>query len=154
MQHRIEIGDMLELERGLLVHGCNSHGVMGSGIALQVKHKYPECFDQYAKFIKNTPHNKKALGSVCFYEHNPQLVIASAITQESFGRDGKRYVSYKAIQTCFQHIATFASSSNFSCVHFPMIGAGLGGGEWSIIYPMITSYLDLAGLDSVLWILD
>jgi len=33
--------DILGIERGIIVHGCNGYGVMGAGLAAQVKRRYP-----------------------------------------------------------------------------------------------------------------
>ena len=30
-------GDLLSVTKGIIAHGCNAQGVMGSGVALQIK---------------------------------------------------------------------------------------------------------------------
>lgn len=147
----VKFGDILQLESGIIVHGCNSHGIMGSGIARQIKEKYPQCFRSYQSHC-NSVIREKLLGSVLDYPvENKNLVICNAITQQDFGGDGKQYVSYRAIHTAFQKILKTAQFYNLD-VHYPLIGAGLGGGNWSIISDIISSILDSSGVNHTLWI--
>ena len=46
-------GDILNASEYILAHQVNCMGIMGSGIAKQIKDKYPEVFEQYRKFFVN-----------------------------------------------------------------------------------------------------
>src|SRR5271165_5473505 len=94
-------GDLLAVTKGHIVHGCNAKGVMGSGVALAVKRKYPGAFGSYLEH-HNTPEGL-LLGNAYPYEINNQLVMWNSITQEGYG-GGTRQVSYDAIQTCFEQL--------------------------------------------------
>lgn len=50
-------GDLLS-SKGIIVHGVNSQGVMGSGVAKQIKDKWPEAYGSYMA------HNVKHKGKV------------------------------------------------------------------------------------------
>ena len=39
---RYEKGDVLTTNDDIIIHGCNSAGVMGAGVALAIKRKYPK----------------------------------------------------------------------------------------------------------------
>ena len=80
----------------------------------------------------------------------PSRYIANAITQEFYGNDGKRYVSYKGIRETFSKIRTLAQELNIETINYPMIGAGLGGGDWGEISRIIDEQLD--GLNHFVWI--
>ena len=43
-------GDLFETDAKFIVHQVNCMGRMGSGVALQVKEKYPHVYEEYAKF--------------------------------------------------------------------------------------------------------
>ena len=138
-------GDLLkEVQSGVIVHGCNAQGVMGGGFALQVKERYPKAFSEYVKFCDN--HKGPLLGSVQFIQVTDSLVIANAITQDLYGTN-KRQVDYEAVARCFEVIKMAHSDSN---IHYPMIGAGLGGGKWTIIYAIINE--TLKDCNHTLWI--
>ena len=130
-------GNLLDVTEGHIVHGCNAQGIMGSGVALAVKKMYPAAFEDYRAI-----HEDEGLGIGIAYPYMPteKLVIWNAITQEDFGQP-HRNCSYDAIQTCFDTI-NFAVLDNPELgvkeeIHIPMIGAGLGGGNWEIIREII-----------------
>lgn len=125
-------GDLLEQTTGIIAHGCNMQGVMGSGIAKQIKEKYPSSFQAYRNLF--TFRGLKG-GTVFFYDESTDLIIANAITQEFYGTD-KRYVNYAWLVTAFMSILAAAKSQGMT-VKFPMIGAGLAGGDWNIIEQLI-----------------
>lgn len=125
-----------------IIHGCNTHGVMGSGIALEVKTRYPGAFNAYLR--KHHEHGL-SLGTVIpYFDPNDKFWIINAITQNNFGRDDKRYVSYDkryvsydAVSDAFKRIR--AAEDKFDRLFFPLIGAGLGGGDWNVIQAIIES---------------
>lgn len=126
-------GDLLDVTSGIIVHGCNAQGVMGSGVAKAIKNKYTEAYQAYKE-------SELYLGSTVWYDaedrYNLPLFIANCITQERYGKDRLRYVSYAAIVKCFSEVFSKASCYSYD-VYFPKIGAGLGGGDWSIIEQLI-----------------
>jgi len=150
----VKFGDMLTAEAGLIVHGCNAQGVMGSGVALAVKNKYPGAFHDYQAVVLETPHEER-LGKIIVHEVKWNLYIINAITQDNFGRtEGTRYVNYKAVHKCFTQIAELSRSSNLQ-VHYPLIGAGLGGGDWAVISDIIDSaFENYQDVTRTLWLLE
>ncbi len=129
-------GDILKSGCKLIVHGCNAQGVMGSGLAKQIKEKYPKAYEDYVEMCREMP-EESLLGSVNFSEQDDGTVIANAITQLNFGKDGRRYVSYDAIDECFEDIALYCEVNDIMEIAIPRIGAGLGGGNWEIIESII-----------------
>lgn len=141
-------GDILKVTTDIIVQGCNAQGVMGSGLALAVKKKYPDCFVKYA----HRCHLKEvSLGQNVWWSipDNDNLYIANAITQKYYGRDKDTvYVNYTAIQDCFNDIFDQAAYTKMD-VHVPdMIGCGLGGGNRSIVLDIITDSALLNNYDS------
>lgn len=134
-QSDVMIGDMLEkVSSGFIIHGCNAQGVMGSGIAKAVKSYYPEAYTKYMQVHESTG---LRLGDIIPVKVTDKLFIVNCITQEYFGKDGRRYVSYDAIDWCAKKVNWLAAySAKYDIepiIHTPLIGAGLGGGDWGII---------------------
>jgi O-acetyl-ADP-ribose deacetylase (regulator of RNase III) len=121
-------GDLLSITEGIIVHVCNAQGVMGSGVALAVRQEYPKVYKAY----KEDP---LELGDTQGIMINDNLWVINAITQEFYGRDSKRYVSYEAVKKCFTYI--FRKFSRHATTSIPKIGAGLGGGDWERILQII-----------------
>lgn len=136
MAQKIKFGNILTISDGVIIHGCNAQGVMGSGIAGQIKEKYPECFKEYRKFCESTEDKREILGLVHAFS-TENLVILNAITQFSFGKDGSKYVSYKAVRDAFKTISEMIDEAGINEINYPLIGAGLGGGDWTIISALI-----------------
>ena len=135
----------------IIVHGCNAQGSMGAGFAKQVREIYPNAYKVY----KNQ--NKINLGTCTFakLEECSGLVIANAVTQEYYGREkNKRYTDYSAVKSCFKEIAKYASTNQIKEIHFPKIGAVLGGGDWKIISEIIDQQLCDTTFVKTLWLLE
>jgi O-acetyl-ADP-ribose deacetylase (regulator of RNase III) len=143
------VGDALALNSGIFVQGCNSFGVMGAGLAKIIAHKFPEVFTAYRAAYEN---DGLSLGQVVFVTPTASrpFWIANAITQNRIGRTpGVRYADLNAIAAAFEIVAVQARSLGLS-VHYPIIGAGLGGLPWPEVYDRIEPIL--AGVVHQLWV--
>lgn len=147
---KIRVGDVLNVEPGVIVHGCNSRGVMGSGVAKAVKDRYPQAFEIYRSGFekKGQPLD---LGSVTWTGVGPLKFIVNAITQDKYGYAGKLYTSYDAVRECFKSVNIVAKSFNVG-VHFPLIGCDRGGGDWNIVSKIIDEEVE-DRYEKVLWVL-
>ena len=145
---RVRHGDLLSVQQGMIVHGCNAKGVMGSGVAAQIRSKYPEAYDEYKKWD-----GQYELGMIIPVVVNPNLVIINAITQEDFGRiRGHLYANYDAIKIAFEQIAKLADETCME-VHYPQIGAGLAQGDWRTISLIIDKAFEpYPNVDRTLWV--
>lgn len=152
MKH-IKFGDMLTVKEGVLIHGCNAQGVMGAGIAKQIKEMYPACFDEYrAELLMQAHGGRSMLGKCIPFVASTELIIINAITQEKYGTD-KRHVDYEAVKKCFMQTVRFAKDEGYH-VHYPQVGAGLAGGDWAILNDIIDTVFAEHGpnVERTLWI--
>lgn len=125
------IGDLFDTKyantRRVIAHGCNSQGVMGSGVALSIKKLYPYAFSDYVDAHKTRP---LKLGQVVYSVMGNNLVIANCVTQVYYGRDkGVVYVNYDAVQLALNDVANYAKLMLDAEVHLPLIGGGLANGN-------------------------
>lgn len=127
-------GNLLDVTRGVIIHGCNSHGVMGSGVALAVKNKYPDVYDEYREQCELRVGDRTLLGDTILFEVSGVLAIANIITQKDYGTY-QRQVNYGAIARGFADLEAYYTPG--VVFHFPKIGAGLGGGDWEVISEII-----------------
>jgi O-acetyl-ADP-ribose deacetylase (regulator of RNase III) len=131
-------GNLLEAAEPVIVHGCNAHGVMGSGVALAIRNKWPSAFNKYRDKYQT---NGLSLGEVIFANVEDKW-IANAITQQNFGSDGQRYVDYEAVESCLRQVKNFMEVYGYDSLAMPKIGAGLGGGDWTVIENIITKIFE------------
>lgn len=128
--------DISTIDRGVVAHGTNCCGVMGSGVAKALRDKYPTIFNLY-KMMCDTHMSThiELLGKVCFVDvglevtPNTELIIANCFTQESYGRDGKRYADLHAVRTSVGLSTALAVELGLP-FYMPKIGCGLGGLSW------------------------
>ena len=129
-------GNLVNVTEGVVAHGCNAQGVMGSGVAAAVKTRWPSTFISYKHYLL---HQNGGLGGCNLVKIKDSLYVANCITQEYYGREKSVcYVSYAAIAKCFNELRLQLSEMNQDFViNIPMIGAGLGGGNWNLISAII-----------------
>lgn len=110
---------------GLIIQGCNTRGVMGSGLALAIKNKWPEVYTAY----RNHPQGKEQLGEVQFISISDGLYVGNCWTQEFYGNDGKVYADKNAVRAALDKAFDFCSQYKLE-LKSPKIAAGLGGLSW------------------------
>lgn len=134
-------GDLLTCEEPWILHGCNAQGVYNAGVAKVIRTKYPSA---YLVYKVSKYRDGMQLGKVTYAEQDDGKTIFNGITQKSYGNDGKKYVSYKAIEDVLWCVDQHAAAEDKIGIHvaMPMIGAGLGGGDWDVIEALVeeTSY--------------
>lgn len=129
--------DIFESGADIICHQVNCQGVMGSGVAKQVREKYPEVYKQYkilCDYVKNNP-KKKLLGARQFIKIAENKYIINLFAQENYGYDGKCYTDYDALRKSLEDTKAFFKDS---VIAFPyLMGCHRGGGDWNIVYKMI-----------------
>lgn len=127
----------------VLVHGCNCFCTMNSGIAPQIKHKFPEAYE--VDCMTNSGDINK-LGRITF-TRNTTPIIVNSYTQFRYGRD-KMHVDYDALRKCMITIKLKFSGKK---IGMPKIGAGLAGGDWGKIEKIINDALADEDVTVVIW---
>ena len=131
-------GDIIKIflkeDYDVLIHGCNCHCVMGAGLAARISRKFPGA---YQADLTTKRGDKTKLGTYTLAIVGYNKYIVNAYTQINYGR-GIKQVNYNAIDDVFKRI-----QQNFTGkkLIYPTIGAGLGGGKWSIIKSIIKANL-------------
>jgi len=128
----------------VFLHGCNAQGVMGSGVAAQIKKLYPEAYEAYR--LKHSLEGL-ILGDVVFsHDYTTNTSVMNAITQQYYGRDKKTvYVDYKVIEECIKLVDEECRISQWLYedtieVVMPKIGCGLANGDWNVVSAIIEEH--------------
>lgn len=151
-------GDALKGPERFTCHGCNSRGVMGSGIAAQVRKDYPPAYRVYREAFVTLadPSQGLRLGSTTHVLCTDGRTIINAVTQADFGRDPNRvYVSYEAFPPVLRSISNIVAAAGYGPeepVAFPLIGAGLANGSWTRIAELIETHSQ--GFQPVVYLFD
>ena len=123
-------GNILDIEHGVIVHQVNCMGVMGSGLALQIRKKYPEVYDEYLKISHPNVRGRCQIVQTS----NPNLKIANIFGQIGYGRY-ERHTDYSLLENGLLELSEMVCDSEIYIPHG--IGCGLGGGDWRIVKGVI-----------------
>lgn len=130
----------------LIVHCCNDVGAWGRGFVLAISKRWSQPEKAYKDWHKNKISNDFALGSVQFIQAEADIWIANLIGQRGIASRSNPFpIRYIAIEQGLNKVADFAINNNCS-IHMPRIGAGLAGGKWEQISPIIEQALINNGL--------
>jgi len=140
-------GDLLRGDVDVIAHQVNCQGVMGSGVARQVRELYPEAYHEYCRLVSQYQDCAKLLGTTqlvaCRDANGQSIQIANLFGQCSFGRDGRQYTDYDALHRCLRTLKNFADATEFKRIGIPYhMGCGLGGGDWDTVSQIIQQELD------------
>lgn len=127
-------GDLLEAKETYIVHQVNCYGVMGRGVALQIKNKYPDVYRRYQEYC-NDHLVKNLIGRLLLIPTDDGKVICNLFGQEHFGF-GKQYTNIAALSKAFSSLAKIVPTTDTIAMPY-MIGCGNGGASWEIVYPII-----------------
>lgn len=132
--------DIFESGADVICHQVNCQGVMGSGIAKQVREKYPFVYEQYRKLCDMCSEERSILLGQTQITPTPindkeWKYIANLFAQESYGYDGKCYTNYDALKECLLYVKRYCSDKVIAIPY--LMGCHRGGGDWNIVYKMI-----------------
>lgn len=137
---------------GVIIHGVNCQGVMGRGVALAIRERWPVVYQQYRALYSKRPYHRypDLLGTiqVCYTDplaqidlgmevDGNQLWVINAFTQFNYGADGKKYVDDAALDRSLRLSFDWIIANNIRQVHMPLIGCSLGGITPSIFIPLV-----------------
>ena len=76
-------GDLLKSGCDIICHQVNEWGVMGAGIAKQIKEKYPKAFADYTKAIKDAKSKGKNIPLFVLSKQSDGIIVANMFTQRN-----------------------------------------------------------------------
>lgn len=128
----------------LIVHVCNNVGAWGAGfvLALSKLDKNPErAYRSWALNGIDESGYRFELGSTQFCSFGKTGdVVANMIAQDNLSRRIGPPIDYDALDDCLSDVAAYASRHNLPVVG-PKFGAGIAGGDWTIIEGFIWKHL-------------
>lgn len=130
--------NILDINTGFIFHQVNCQKRMGSGLAAQIRSKYPQVYDDYMNTCCAIKNDFELLGRYVQTETNSGVIVVSCFCQLYYGFDGRRYTDYCAVRRVLEQL----KGTHTNRYHFPFgFGAGLGGGDWDVVKRMIQYYM-------------
>lgn len=130
-------GNLLESDAQALVNTVNTEGVMGKGIALQFKEKFPDNYRLYRDACKNRLVN---VGQM-FITNETTLAGSKIIVNFPTKTTWKKPSEYSYIEEGLRSLREEIVSRNITSIAIPPLGSHNGGLDWLVVKQMIINHL-------------
>ena len=130
-------GDLFQDNAQALVNPVNCVGVMGKGIALQFKEKFPDNFKEYSRACRQSRVRPGRMFVFNTYRPQAHRYIINFPTKRHW-----REPSYiPDIEAGTADLAQEIQDRKIVSIAIPALGSGLGGLEWEQVKPILESGL-------------
>jgi O-acetyl-ADP-ribose deacetylase (regulator of RNase III) len=137
-------GDIFNSPAQVIVNAVNTVGVMGKGIALSFKNRYPQMFEQYRKACENKTFR---MGKLMLY-HAPDHWVLLFPTKENWRNPSK----LEYIESGLAKFVQCYTERNITSVAFPRLGCGNGELDWEVVRPLMEKYLKNLPIDVYIYL--
>ena len=128
-------GDLFQSTAHVLVNPVNTVGVMGKGLALKFKKRYPAMFIEYQKQCEQ---NLLTVGKLWIYKAEDKWILNFPTKQHWRSKSKIEY-----IESGLQAFVTVYEAEKITSIAYPMLGCGLGGLNWKTqVQPLMETYLN------------
>ncbi|MEW6110000.1 MAG: macro domain-containing protein [Nitrospirota bacterium] len=141
---RIMVGDLFESKCQTLVNTVNTVGIMGKGIALEFKKRFPEMFDDY---VKRCSEGKVKLGEPYLYKRLTPPWILNFPTKEHWRSVSNLSDIVKGLIYLERNYKAWGITS----MALPPLGCGYGQLEWKIVGPTLYRHIQKLDIDVELY---
>ena len=138
-------GNLIDLaEQGefdVIVHGCNCLNTMGSGIAAEIRERYPQAYTADTLATKQWKNPVAKLGNFSTYAtigKSKPFIIVNAYTQVNFMPRGVDHFEYESFYLILKKLEALGGVR----FGFPRIGQGLAGGDKDRIIAMLEDFAE------------
>jgi uncharacterized protein YwgA/O-acetyl-ADP-ribose deacetylase (regulator of RNase III) len=128
--------DILESKAQTLVNTVNCVGIMGKGIALRFRKKFP---DMYKDYLSRCQRGLVKLGQPYLYRRPEKPWIINFPTKDHWRSMASINAIVKGMQYLLQHYKEWGITS----IAVPPLGCGEGQLEWRVVGPTLYRHLNL-----------
>ncbi|MDX1927892.1 MAG: macro domain-containing protein, partial [Pirellulaceae bacterium] len=132
-------GDLFNSDCQTITNATNCVGVMGKGIALEFKRRFPE---MYADYIRRFRDKELRLGEPYVYKSATGHWILNFPTKNHWRQRSK----LSDIQSGLDFLASHIEEWGICSIAIPPLGCGLGGLEWPTVLAEIYARLRYTGI--------
>src|SRR6266702_282716 len=137
-------GDIFESNAQVIVNTVNCQGVMGKGLALAFKQKYPDMFNVYQQECRT---RKLRIGRPTLYQKSTPWIL-NFPTKDSWRANSKLEYLEKGLEFLVSHY----KNAGIKSIAFPKLGAQNGKLSWDEVGPIMAQYLSQLEVDVYIYI--
>jgi O-acetyl-ADP-ribose deacetylase (regulator of RNase III) len=132
---KIIVGDIFQSEAQTLINAVNCVGVMGKGIALEFKNRFPEMYEDY---VSRCARKEVKLGEPYLFHRATRPQIINFPTKDHW----KALSRIKDIEQGLKYLLAHYKEWGVTYLAIPALGCGNGQLEWSKVKPLIHKYIE------------
>lgn len=137
-------GDIFNSPAQVLVNTVNTVGVMGKGIALEFKKRYPEMFEKYKEVCEK---KEFEIGNLMLWKKSEKWILLFP-TKKHWRSSSD--ISY--IEKGLKKFVESYESLGIESIAFPKLGCGNGGLDWSDVKKLMERYLKNLPIDIYIYV--
>ena len=126
-------GDMFESPAKVIVNTVNTDGVMGKGVALEFKKRYPDMYLYYKSICEN---KSLTVGKLALWKDSEKWVLMFP-TKIHWRNPSK----LEYIESGLKKLSEYWDKIGTNTMAFPRLGCGNGGLDWADVRPLMEKYL-------------
>jgi O-acetyl-ADP-ribose deacetylase (regulator of RNase III) len=139
-------GDIFESKAQVLVNTVNCKGVMGKGLALAFKQRYPDMFKAYQQECKA---GKIRIGRPSLYKKSKPWIL-NFPTKDNWKGNSK--IEY--LEQGLEYFSANYRQAGITSIAFPKLGTQNGKLSWDTVGPLMVKYLSKLDIDVYIYIAD
>src|SRR5450432_3798316 len=129
----LKSGDLLASQAHALVNTVNCVGIMGKGIALAFKRRYPDMFKDY---VRRCDSGQVRIGEPYVYQARDHLIVNFPTKQH-----WRAVSKLDDIVAGLNYLAAHYREWGITSIAVPPLGCGNGQLEWSVVGPTLVRHL-------------
>ena len=126
-------GNIFNSKTQVLVNTVNCVGVMGKGIALECKLRYPKMYETYKKFCDQ---NKLSPGALQLWKDSSPWILNFPTKL-----DWRDLSKFEYLEKGLDKFVNTYEEKGIKSISFPMLGASLGGLPENLVFELMTEKL-------------
>lgn len=149
-----KIGNLLEGEQKIIAHQVSCQGVMGSGVAKQIKEVFPTAYNCYVQSCRGCEDKEELLGYAewvsCQKSNQPHVVkiVVNIFGQLNYGYNGARYTNYPALFSGLKSLCNQCIQYGYREFAIPYkMGCDRGGGNWDFVAEYLKDLTKMYNID-------
>lgn len=139
----ITSGDLFASGAQTLVNATNTEGIMGGGIALAFKNRFPEMYRDYVHACENGEHTVR-IPHLYRYDAPWILNIASKDLMRNDSTLDNIALGLTWLAANYEH-------EGITSIALPALGCGLGGCDWEDVKPLMLAFLETMDIPIMLY---
>lgn len=127
--------NILDVKEGVIIQQVNCKGVMGAGLAKDIRNKWPIVYKKYKE-------REWSPGDVAFVSIDTNLYVCNLAGQYHYGREkGVCYTIYEAVELGLTKVNHFCIAQKLQAYIPYKMGCNLGGGDWRMVEKIINKVI-------------